>query len=141
MARVPTSNAEPPSVNLISRGTTVVGNIETDTDIRISGSLEGELTANARTIISESGKVVGKIFVDEAVIAGNVDGEVRVKGLLTLKGSAVIDGEVHSGRLVVEEGATFNGKCQMGVVENVSTNAAPAPPPDPVPQKRTLIPR
>ncbi|MDX1617678.1 MAG: polymer-forming cytoskeletal protein [Balneolaceae bacterium] len=103
-----------PSVNMISEGTHLKGNLSTKNDIRIAGSLEGEAKAEGKLIISSTGKVNGDVHAVDADIAGRLEGEIRVSNKLVLRQSAVIDGDIHTKSLLVEEGAQINGACRMG---------------------------
>lgn len=103
-----------PSVNMISEGTNLKGNLSTKNDIRIAGSLEGEANATGKLIITSTGKVTGDVQAEDADIAGTLDGEIYVKNKLVLRQSAVIDGDIHTKTLLVEEGAQINGTCHMG---------------------------
>lgn len=103
-----------PSVNMISEGTNLKGNLKTKNDIRIAGSLEGEAEATGKLIITSSGSVTGDVQAADADIAGTLNGEIYVKNKLVLRQSAVIDGDIHTKSLLVEEGAQINGTCHMG---------------------------
>lgn len=103
-----------PSVNMISEGTNLKGNLQTESDIRIAGSLEGEARASGKLIITSSGSVNGDIESEDADIAGSLDGEIHVKNKLVLRQSALIDGDIYTKTLLVEEGARINGTCHMG---------------------------
>ena len=103
-----------PAVNIISEGTKVTGNVHSKSDIRVSGSVEGEALSKGKLIITEVGRVNGDITATDADIAGKVEGEVKVSNRLILRKNAVIDGNIYTKNLVVEEGAQINGACRMG---------------------------
>lgn len=102
-----------PSVNMISEGTHLKGNLTTKNDIRVAGTLEGEAKAEGKLIISSTGKVDGDINAVDADIAGKLEGEIRVSNKLILRQSAVIEGDIYTKSLLVEEGAQINGSCKM----------------------------
>lgn len=101
------------SINIISKGTEIQGNIISQGDMRIEGVLQGDLTSKARIVIGDSGEVKGNIHANDAVISGKVMGNVLVGELLFLKATAKIYGDISVGKLVVENGAEFNGACKM----------------------------
>ncbi len=103
-----------PSVNIISEGTKLKGNLHAHSDIRIGGIVEGEAISKGKLIITGKGKVVGNVTSSDADIAGRVEGEVRVSNRLILRKDAVVDGNIYTKTLVVEEGAQVNGACRMG---------------------------
>lgn len=111
-----------PSVNMISEGTHLKGNLNTKNDIRISGTLEGEANATGKLIITSSGSVMGDVDAADADIAGKMNGEIRVKNKLIIRESAVIDGDIFTKTLLVEEGAQINGTCRMDEAETKSTS-------------------
>ena len=128
-------SSEPPKVNIIAKGTTFEGTITATCDIRVSGRVNGTLKGSARVVVTPEATVEGDLHAVEAIVAGNVSGKIFVKERLTLKGSARIEGTVRTARLIVEEGAVFNGECMMNgtgqpVVQKVEITASarkPAP--------------
>ncbi len=103
--------------NAIANETTVVGKIVAQQDIRIDGSLEGRLECQGRVIIGVNGRVMGDIVAESADIAGRIVGNIVVAEMLTLKASAIVEGDVQARRLSIEPNATLNGKCTMVRVE------------------------
>ena len=99
---------------IIGAGTVITGNIASKGDIRIDGTLVGNLTAKARILIGPEGSVDGDIEGMQADILGKVIGDVRVKDLLNLRGKALLEGNIYTGKLQIEPTATFNGQCHMG---------------------------
>ncbi len=106
-------NSEPPRVNVIAEGTTFEGTVAAACDIRISGTVTGTLKGSARVVVSAGAAVEGDLHAAEATIAGTVKGKIMVKDRLMLKGSAQVEGTIRTARLIVEEGAVFNGECMM----------------------------
>ncbi len=101
------------SINIISKGTEIVGDISSQGDMRIEGIVHGTLNCKARVVIGDSGEVKGNITANDAVISGKVIGNVLVHEFLFLKGTAKIFGDLVVGKIVVENGAEFNGSCKM----------------------------
>jgi cytoskeletal protein CcmA (bactofilin family) len=103
------------AASLISAGTTLTGDINSNADLRIDGTLVGNINSTAKVIIGANGVVQGDINGQQADILGKVTGAVKVKELLQLKGSSMIKGNIHAGKLQVEPTATFNGECHMNI--------------------------
>jgi len=103
------------AASLISAGTTLTGDINSNSDLRIDGTLVGNINSTAKVIIGANGVVQGDINGQQADILGKVTGAVKVKELLQLKGSSMIKGNIHAGKLQVEPTATFNGECHMNI--------------------------
>ena len=107
--------------NRISDGTSITGEIKSEGDFRIDGKLEGKIESTGKVVIGKSGVLIGTLECKEADIEGNVDGTVAINGLLNLRASAVIKGEVATEKLAIEPGADFNASCVMGSgVKNLS---------------------
>lgn len=102
-----------PNVNMISNGTTIEGAVTTNNDIRIAGTLDGQLATEGKLIVSKGGLITGDVKAKEADIAGSIDGEVMVNEKLILRRSASVKGDITTKSLLVEEGATFDGSCTM----------------------------
>jgi cytoskeletal protein CcmA (bactofilin family) len=111
---------------LISSGTTIKGDISSNSDLRIDGTIIGNITSNAKIVIGTSGVVEGDIFGNHADIVGKTSGTIKVKELLQLRGECVVNGNIYAGKLQVEPSATFNGQCHMGanVVDMTSNEVA-----------------
>lgn len=113
---------------LISSGTTLKGDISSNSDLRIDGTIIGNIHSSAKIVIGANGVVEGDISGGNADIVGKVSGNIRVKELLQLRGDCIVNGNLFAGKLQVEPTATFNGQCHMGtnVVEMNSLNDQPA---------------
>jgi cytoskeletal protein CcmA (bactofilin family) len=99
---------------LISAGTTVKGDLSSNSDLRIDGTVVGNINSNAKIIVGSSGVVEGDITGNQADITGKVSGNIRTKELLQLRGECTVTGNLYAGKLQVEPSATFNGQCHMG---------------------------
>lgn len=110
------SNSEAPSgsINLIGAGTTIEGEIKSNGDIRIDGVVTGSVISKAKVVIGSTGVVNGDIHGQNADISGTVKGITTVAEMLFLKATAKINGDINTGKLVVEVGASFTGNCNMG---------------------------
>ncbi|MFC2138638.1 polymer-forming cytoskeletal protein [Bacteroidota bacterium] len=109
---------EPNNVNRISYGTDIKGNIKTNGDIRIDGSLEGNLTTAGKIVVGETGKIKGEIKCKNSDIEGQLIGKIVVEELLALKRTSSINGDIVTDKLAIEPGATFTGKCEMSTDNN-----------------------
>ncbi|QTD36518.1 polymer-forming cytoskeletal protein [Polaribacter batillariae] len=109
--------------NVIAKNTTIVGDIKSDGDFRIDGTLEGTLKTQGRVIIGVDGFVKGNVEASNADIEGKFSGTLQVSKTLTIKGTANISGDVTIGKLSIEPGATFNATCAMkGALKEMNTN-------------------
>ncbi|MDA8611592.1 MAG: polymer-forming cytoskeletal protein [Polaribacter sp.] len=97
----------------IDKNTVLKGAINAKTDIRIDGTLEGEVETVGRVIIGKDAVVNGKVLCANADIEGVFKGNLTVSGSLSLKAGSNVEGEVFIQKLIVESGATFNANCSM----------------------------
>ncbi|MDX1544655.1 MAG: polymer-forming cytoskeletal protein [Christiangramia sp.] len=99
--------------NRIAAGTLISGEISGKGCFRIEGTLEGSLKTPGKVVISEGGLINGTLECENADIEGKFKGKLFVKGTLSLRSPANIEGEVVAGKLAVEPGAVFNATCEM----------------------------
>ncbi len=99
---------------VISRGTVIEGKFKTTEDLRLDGTIIGEVKSAKKLVIGESGKIEGTVNCNESSIKGRIEGELNVKGLLHLLSSAFIKGKIVAKKMVVDEGAAYNGECLIG---------------------------
>jgi cytoskeletal protein CcmA (bactofilin family) len=109
---------------LIGAGTKLKGDITSTSDLRIDGTILGNVHSSAKVVIGANGIVEGNISGNQADIIGKVCGNVKTKDLLQLRGDCVITGNLYAGKLQVEPSATFNGECHMGANIIEMTNNA-----------------
>ena len=101
------------TINLISIGTDITGDVKSSGDIRIDGSLTGNLNTKGKVVIGQTGKVNGEIICKNSEISGTIEGRVIVNQLLNLKASSKILGDIVTSKLSIEPGAIFSGTCKM----------------------------
>ena len=111
MARTEESNSD---ITMISQGTTITGEIQVKNDLRLAGKLKGKLCCSSDLVLDKTGLVEGDVEVASATLCGTVKGNVKVSGRLTLESGSLLEGDIDTKELVIKEGATFQGKCQMG---------------------------
>jgi cytoskeletal protein CcmA (bactofilin family) len=111
----PRNNAPVPpgQVNIIGQGTVIEGGVTANSDLRIAGTVNGNVNVDGKTVVTPEGEVNGEIRSTTGDIAGRVTGEVIIEERLILKESARVDGNLFTSKLVIEEGAVFSGSCDM----------------------------
>jgi cytoskeletal protein CcmA (bactofilin family) len=120
MSKIPTP-ASPDQINMIGEGTVIEGTLRSESDVRVSGRVVGNLDVKGKVIIAKEGSINGELVAISADIAGDVQGQILIKELCVLKGPARVDADIKSARIVVEEGAVFNGQCEMGQMTSVKS--------------------
>jgi cytoskeletal protein CcmA (bactofilin family) len=111
----------PKSMNQLGQGTTIEGDINSDADIRIDGRVRGHVSSKGKIVLGATGLIDGDIRSENAYLEGRVNGKVEVNDLLILSKTSFVNGDIIIKKLVVEEGAKFNGKCTMGVAVSRQT--------------------
>ena len=101
------------AINLIAKGTIIKGDIQSNGDFRIDGTLTGSIKSSGKVVIGASGKVEGDINCQNAEIEGEVKVKITVNELLSLKASSVFRGDIFTGKLSIEPGAILTGTCNM----------------------------
>ena len=99
--------------NIIAKGTKIVGDIASQGPFRIDGTVEGNVKTSGKIVIGKSGYIKGTLQGENADFEGKFSGKLILSGTLSLKSTAHIEGEVHTSKLAVEPGATFNATCSM----------------------------
>lgn len=107
------------SATLISAGTTVNGDVTSENDLRIDGTILGNVRSSAKIILGASGLVEGNIEGQQADITGKVIGNIIIREILQLRGACNVQGNISADKLQIEPTATFNGQCSMGGVANI----------------------
>lgn len=99
---------------IIAIGTYIDGKITTTENMRVDGTIVGEVKCDKRFVMGETGKIEGEVACSESDIRGTIEGTISVKGLLHLLGTAMIKGKIMAKKMVVDEGAAYNGECLIG---------------------------
>ena len=104
--------------NSLIHGTTITGNITSKSDIRIDGHLQGNLTCESKVVIGEKAVIEGCITSKHILLQGQVIGNIYCSDKLHILSSGKVEGDIHTSKLVIDEGATFNGASVMGAKKN-----------------------
>ncbi|MBR5854449.1 MAG: polymer-forming cytoskeletal protein [Paludibacteraceae bacterium] len=100
--------------NSLTAGSKIVGTIVTDSNIRVDGTIEGDVKCAGKLVVGEKGVILGTIECENAEIMGTIEGKIVAKQSLALRATSRIKGEIYTLTLTVEPNAIFNGTCEMG---------------------------
>jgi cytoskeletal protein CcmA (bactofilin family) len=100
-------------LNLIAAGTVFEGKLRTPGSIRIDGRVVGEIVATNNISVGGAGDIEGNLSAKNITIGGKVQGSVVAQEKLVFESKAVIHGDIHASKLVIDEGAVFDGSCVM----------------------------
>ena len=120
MLKKPTQNPIENAAGLttiVAAGTEISGKINSNGDIRIDGTLVGDIRTSGKVLVGANGQEQGDIHAHQADIMGKVNGNLTVVELLSLKANSEVKGNLFTGQLLVDPSAAFNGECHMGKAE------------------------
>lgn len=103
----------PDRLNVIVEGSKVIGDMITESNLRIDGEVVGNVTSASKVVIGKTGSIAGNLTCGEADIEGKINGILQIEQLLTLRSSSRIEGDITTAKLQVEEGSEFSGNCRM----------------------------
>jgi len=113
-------NGDSEEITIISYGVKVEGKVSSNGSIRLDGTIQGDIICQGSVTIGESGEVFGKVNGQSITIGGKVEGMINAKEKLMLESKADLKGDIYTKILVVEAGARFDGKSNMG--QSTSSN-------------------
>lgn len=98
---------------VIGAAVKVEGNFVGEGNVIVEGQLQGTLKTKHNVIIGSGAIVKANVEAQDVHLAGELHGNVKISGKLTLTATAKLSGNIETSSLTVEEGATLNGKCVM----------------------------
>lgn len=101
----------PDKLNRIVEGTHIKGEIRADSNFRIDGVLVGSIDTLGKLVVGPTGRIEGDVKCANADIEGEVVGNLIIDGLLSIKASAKIKGNITTNQIAIEQGASFSGVC------------------------------
>ncbi len=113
--KAPSTESGSTELNFIGRGTVINGEILTESSLRIDGKVKGKIICKNKLTIGETGEVEGEIQATNANVGGKVNGKLYIKQKLVLESKSSLIGELRASKLIIDEGAVFQGTSDMGV--------------------------
>lgn len=107
----------------IGQGIRIKGEVSGTEDLFVDGFVEGKLNlaADCSLTIGPNGNIKADLVAREIIVRGKVEGKVIARDKLQIGSTGEINGEVQTGRLAIEDGATLRGKVEAGRVETTKT--------------------
>ena len=100
-------------LNLIAAGTVLEGKVRTPGSIRVDGKIVGDVSATQSISIGNTGDIDGNLSAKNVTIGGKINGTIVAQEKLVFETKAVVRGDIRAAKLVIDEGALFDGKCTM----------------------------
>lgn len=98
---------------ILGKNAKFTGTLKASGLMRIEGQFDGDMECDGDLIIGESASVTANVKARNAIVAGAYEGNICLDGKLELKNTGKLTGDVKAAGLLVEDGAFFNGKCEM----------------------------
>lgn len=108
----------PDRLNRLVEGAKLIGELITDSSIRIDGEVQGNITCAGKVLLGENAVIKGNLNCNEADIEGRITGDLKVEALLTLREKSKVEGNINTNKIEIHQGAIFLGNCAMGGVKS-----------------------
>lgn len=103
----------PDRLNVIVEGSKIIGDFIAESNVRIDGEIQGNVSSSAKIVIGRTGVINGNLVCADSDVEGRIEGVLKVENLLTLRSTAKVTGEITTAKIQIEEGAEFSGNCKM----------------------------
>lgn len=126
MSNTPNGNYTPattPELTVIGADTRIKGEMFFEKSARILGHFEGKITAQGEVQIGNGANCNAAVEAEQIIVDGSVQGPLFARDRLTLTANAQVQGDLTAGTLVVSEGASFVGHCNVGPRANEMTGS------------------
>ena len=115
------------NVSVIGPTLVFKGELSADEDLVIEGDIEGTIAHHKKHLtIGKEGRVKADIHASSVIVEGRLIGDIHSEGIVSLAKGAEVTGNIYCGRIVMEDGARFKGKIDMGEKPKVSAAKVPA---------------
>lgn len=108
----------------IGKSVFIKGDVSGSEDVYLDGQLEGSLQLNGNSLtLGPNGRVHANVVAKSVIIGGQLQGNIQATERTELRKTAVVNGDVQTRRIAIEEGAYFKGKLE--ILADKSTQPAP----------------
>lgn len=110
-ATMPLVSSKPETT--IGANTRFVGSLTSDGNVRIDGSVEGDVEILGNLIVGETGRVIATIKAQNVHVSGAVKGEITASENLEISPTGKVWGDINTAALHIEPGGLFRGQSAM----------------------------
>ena len=114
-------------LNFLGSGTIVEGTIRANSSVRVDGIVKGKLFCKNTLTVGVNGQIEGEIEAKNAIIGGKINGKTKVAEKLVLESKSALLGEIKASKLIIDEGAIFEGTSKMGKKEEINIASSIVP--------------
>jgi cytoskeletal protein CcmA (bactofilin family) len=104
-------------LNFLGGGTVVEGTVKATNSVRVDGKIKGKLICKNTLTIGVNGEIEGDVEAKNAIVGGKIKGKIKVAEKLVLEAKSVLIGDLKASKLLIDEGAVFEGTSDMGKKE------------------------
>jgi len=123
MVSIPNKSDEYPTV--IGADATFKGELSFKGSVRIDGNFEGGIKTPGTVFVSQTGVVKAEVSAGSVTVDGSIVGNVVSAGRVQLNNSCKLKGDVQAAKLLVAEGASWSGRCNVGPEAGKSAGSEP----------------
>ena len=114
------------SASVIGPTLKIKGELSANEDLIIEGEIEGKIAHQDKNLmVGKNGRVKADIHAQQVEILGKVDGDIRGDDIVKLAKTAEVNGNIHCGRIAMEDGARFSGMITMEKREAARSKVSP----------------
>lgn len=106
---------------IIGKGTALNGNIASNGNLRVDGTLEGNIETTGHVVVGSSGIITGNISAASLDVGGTITGNVNTLGNLSIHPTGQLVGDVRVKSLNIADGGVFRGRSEMDARTSVPT--------------------
>lgn len=122
--------------SILAQGCKFEGKVTVSGTFRVEGEFKGDIATPEQLIIGKTGVVNGSVTVKNAMIGGQLFGDITAENKIELQSGSHVEGDLKTKRLVIDEGVFFEGNCSMGGPRKTPAGTPPAAQ-QPAPQSQT----
>ena len=98
---------------ILGKGAFFEGVISVEHSLRVDGRVKGDIKTSDTLVVGKEGDIQGNVKAKNLVVGGKLSGIIDIDGKTVLESRSEFHGEMKTRKLVIDEGATFDGKCSM----------------------------
>ncbi|HLJ79185.1 MAG TPA: polymer-forming cytoskeletal protein [Acidobacteriaceae bacterium] len=108
---------------VIGKSVQIRGEVRGSEDLQVEGQVDGTIAlTESRLTVGAHARVQANLSARDVIVLGHVTGEIRATGRVELRAGSTVSGDIHAGRLSIEENAVYCGKVEL--TSSAGANAA-----------------
>jgi cytoskeletal protein CcmA (bactofilin family) len=102
------------SLAQIGKSVVIKGELSGSEDLYLDGKVEGSIALKGNSLtVGPNGQVKASVEAKGVVVQGKLDGNIQASDRVDLRKSAVVNGDISTQRISIEEGAFLKGKVEI----------------------------